>query len=157
MLCLRVLQTLGDTGLAPHRLELEISESAMVGDIVSAKKALAAFHDAGVRIALDDFGTGNSSLNHLRECRFDRIKIDRQFVRSMADSDEDASFVRAIVGLSKALGIPVTAEGIESNRVIGPLIAEGCAEGQGFNFAEALPAGEALDFLAERSPLRSAG
>ena len=157
MLCLRVLQTLGDTGLAPHRLELEISESAMVGDIVSAKKALAAFHDAGVRLALDDFGTGNSSLNHLRECRFDRIKIDRSFVHSMVDSAEDASFVRAIVGLSKALAIPVTAEGIESDRVIGPLIAEGCSEGQGFNFAAAMPAAEALELSAEKSPLRSTG
>ncbi len=118
---LRVLQVLGETGLSPTRLEVEISEQALVSDIVAARGALDAFHQAGVRIALDDFGTGNSSLQHLRECHFDRLKIDRSFVTSMSGSDENTALVNAILGLSKALGLPVTAEGVETEALVGML------------------------------------
>ena len=97
-------------------------------------EALDAFHKVGVRIALDDFGTGNSSLQHLRACHFDRLKIDRSFVMSMPGSAENTSLVNAILGLSKALGLPVTAEGIETEALIWPLRDGGCAEGQGFRF-----------------------
>ena len=151
MLVLRTLQVLGETGLNPNRLEMEISESALVTEIVAAKEALKAFHEAGIRIALDDFGTGNSSLNHLRECNFDRLKIDRSFIHSMADSEADAAFIRAIVGLCNALGLPVTAEGIEDDTIVGPLLAEGCLEGQGFSFGKAVSAEEALGLLNPNS------
>jgi EAL domain-containing protein (putative c-di-GMP-specific phosphodiesterase class I) len=144
MLVLRVLQILGETGLSPKRLEIEISEDALVGEIIAAKEALAAFHAAGVRIALDDFGTGNSSLHHLRECRFDRLKIDRSLVGTMLDSGEDATFVNAVLGLSRELHLEVTAEGIEKDGLVESLRAHGCAEGQGFRFSKAVPANEAL-------------
>jgi EAL domain-containing protein (putative c-di-GMP-specific phosphodiesterase class I) len=148
MLVLRVLQILGETGLSPTRLEIEISEQTLLSDIVASKAMLNDFRQAGVRIALDDFGTGNSSLQHLRQCRFDRLKIDRSFVRTMAASEADASLVNAILGLSRALSLPVTAEGIEDADVIGPLLANGCAEGQGFSFSQALPADKVRELLA---------
>jgi len=147
MLVLRILHVLAETGLSPTRLEVEISEDALVSEVTAAKEALSAFHAAGVRIALDDFGTGNSSLRHLRECHFDRLKIDRTFVQSMIASNDSATFVSAILDLSKALGLPVSAEGIEDEAVIAPLREHGCSEGQGFRFSEAVPADEALRLL----------
>jgi diguanylate cyclase (GGDEF)-like protein len=155
MMVLRILQILGETGLSPTRLEVEISEHALVSDIAAAREALDAFHHAGVRIALDDFGTGNSSLQHLRACHFDRIKIDRTFITSMAGSVENTSLVNAILGLSKALGLPVTAEGIENEALIGPLRDGGCSEGQGFRFSEAVPAEEAMRLLGEGTAARA--
>lgn len=155
LMVLRILQILGETGLSPTRLEVEISEQVLVGDIVAAKEAFAAFHTAGVRIALDDFGTGNSSLQHLRTCHFDRLKIDRSFVMSMAGSDEATSLVNAILGLSKALGLPVTAEGIENEALISPLYEGGCSEGQGFRFSEAVPQEEAIRLLGQRAVARA--
>jgi EAL domain-containing protein (putative c-di-GMP-specific phosphodiesterase class I) len=149
MMVLRILQILGETGLSPTRLEVEISEQALVADIIAAREALDGFHKAGVRIALDDFGTGNSSLQHLRACHFDRLKIDRSFVMSMAGSDENTSLVNAILGLSKALGLPVTAEGIENEALIGPLRDGGCSEGQGFRFSEAVPHETAMRLVGE--------
>ncbi|MET2825707.1 putative bifunctional diguanylate cyclase/phosphodiesterase [Mesorhizobium shangrilense] len=155
LMVLRILQILGETGLSPTRLEVEISEQVLVGDIVAAKEAFAAFHTAGVRIALDDFGTGNSSLQHLRTCHFDRLKIDRSFVMSMAGSEEATSLVNAILGLSKALGLPVTAEGIEDEALISPLYEGGCSEGQGFRFSEAVPQEEAIRLLGQRATARA--
>lgn len=155
LMVLRILQILGETGLSPTRLEVEISEQVLVGDIVAAKEAFAAFHTAGVRIALDDFGTGNSSLQHLRTCHFDRLKIDRSFVMSMAGSEEATSLVNAILGLSKALGLPVTAEGIENEALIEQLHEGGCSEGQGFRFSEAVPQEEAIRMLGQRTVARA--
>ena len=155
MMVLRILQILGETGLSPTRLEVEISEQALVSDIVAAREALDAFHQAGVRIALDDFGTGNSSFQHLRACHFDRLKIDRSFVMSMPGSAENTSLVNAILGLSKALGLPVTAEGIEDDALVGPLRDGGCSEGQGFRFSEAVPQEEAMRLLGEGTAARA--
>jgi EAL domain-containing protein (putative c-di-GMP-specific phosphodiesterase class I) len=157
MLVLRILQVLGETGLSPARLEVEISEDALVGEIAAAKEALIAFHAAGIRIALDDFGTGNSSLRHLREIPFDRLKIDRSFVQSMPASGDSATFVNAILDLSRALGLPVSAEGIESDEVVAPLRAHGCSEGQGFHYSKAVPPEEALRLLSETVDARLAG
>ena len=149
MLVLRVLQVLGETSFSPTRLELEIGEEALVGDVGAAKAALAAFHQAGIRLALDDFGSGNSSLHHLREGAFDRVKIDRSFITAMTESRGDAAFVRAILSLSHALGLPVTAEGIEDERLIETLVAEGCSDGQGSSFGMAMPA-DAVRRLIDR-------
>ncbi|MCB1500007.1 MAG: EAL domain-containing protein [Bauldia sp.] len=144
----RTLTILNQAGLAPDRLEVEISENALVKEIEAAKPILAELHRAGIRIALDDFGTGNSSLYHIREELFDRIKIDRSFVAAMRTSRGDAAVVRAIVGLSKALGLPVTAEGIEDPTLVDTLIAEGCDDGQGFSFGAAVAAAEAAVMVA---------
>lgn len=155
MMVLRTLQILGETGLSPTRLEVEISEQALVSDIVAAREALDAFHQVGVRIALDDFGTGNSSLQHLRACHFDRLKIHRSFVMNMPSSAESTSLVNAILGLSKALGLPVTAEGLENEALVGPLRDGGCSEGQGFRFSETVPQEEAMRLLGEGTAARA--
>ena len=157
MLVLRVLRILGETGFSASRLELEISEEALVGEIDAAKETLAAFRKAGVRIALDDFGTGNSSLYHLREYAFDRVKIDGSFIQAMGSSTSDAAFVRAILSLSNALGLPVTAEGIEDRTLVETLIAEGCADGQGLSFGKAIPADAVKALIDRRRVERKAG
>jgi diguanylate cyclase (GGDEF)-like protein len=147
----RIVDVIDDTGLKPERLELEISEDALAGEIHAAKPALAALREAGIRVALDDFGTGNSSLHYIREHLFDRVKIDGSFVRGMPYSPGDAVFVHAIASLSRALGLTVTAEGIEDATLIDALIAEGCDQGQGFSFGGPMSAADARRLIsAER-------
>lgn len=140
---LRVLAILGDTGLSPGRLEIEITESALVRDLNVAKAALDCLRDAGVRIALDDFGTGYSSLYHLRNFKVDRIKIDRSFVESIGRENASFAIVRALLGLSRGLGLQVTAEGIESAYQMEALRSMGCDQGQGFLLGSPLPAAKA--------------
>jgi diguanylate cyclase (GGDEF)-like protein len=154
---LRVLAILGETGLTPQRLEIEITESTLVRDLDAAKEALGSLRDAGVRIALDDFGTGYSSLYHLRTFKVDRIKIDRSFVKSMSHEGESAAIVRALLGLGHGLGVKITAEGIEDETQKEALVGEGCDQGQGFLFSRAVPAAEAEALLApqQQSPVTS--
>ncbi|MEO9230883.1 MAG: EAL domain-containing protein [Devosia sp.] len=137
---LRILGILGETGLSPKRLEIEITESAIVRDLDAAKEVLSSLQDAGVRIALDDFGTGYSSLYHLRNFKFDAIKIDRSFVGNMASKDDSGAIVRALTGLGHGLGLVITAEGIEQPGQRTALLEQGCERGQGFLFNRALPA-----------------
>jgi diguanylate cyclase (GGDEF)-like protein len=144
---LRILGILGETGLSPQRLEIEITESAIVRDLDAAKTVLSSLREAGVRIALDDFGTGYSSLYHLRNFKFDAIKIDRSFVGNMASEDESAAIVRALTGLGHGLGLMITAEGIEQSGQRDALLKQGCERGQGFLFSRAVPADETQDCL----------
>ena len=111
--------------------------------IADEEGMISALRDAGIHIVLDDFGTGNSSLHHIREYVFDRVKIDGSFVRGMSHSEGDAALVHAIASLSRALGLTVTAEGIEDATMIDTLIAEGCDQGQGFSFGGPMSAAEA--------------
>jgi EAL domain-containing protein (putative c-di-GMP-specific phosphodiesterase class I) len=147
---LRVLSILGETGLLPTRLEVEITESALVRDIEAAREVLGSLRDAGVRIALDDFGTGYSSLYHLRNFKIDTIKIDRSFVDRMGVERESAEIVSALVGLGRGLGMTVIAEGIEGNAQDAELQAQGCQQGQGFLFGQAVSAKATEAFFAER-------
>lgn len=147
-LVLRILKVLGDTGLPANRLEVEITESALAGDYDTAHRTLKTLQDAGIRLALDDFGAGNSSLRHLRELRFERLKIDPTFISQMGISPEAEAMVQAILHIATALNLKTTAEGIETSSQIGPLIAEGCAEAQGFHFGAALPAAEVRTLLS---------
>jgi diguanylate cyclase (GGDEF)-like protein len=140
---LRVLSILAETGLSPFRLEIEITESALVRDLKSAQESLGSLRDAGVRIALDDFGTGYSSLYHLRAFKIDRIKIDRSFIETVDQKGDSAAIVRALMGLGHGLGIQITAEGIENQQQLDTLIDQGCDDGQGYLFSRALPAVEA--------------
>jgi diguanylate cyclase (GGDEF)-like protein len=156
VLVLRILKTLGKAGLDPHRLEIELTEHALVRDYAIASTALNALRAAGIRIALDDFGSGNSSLNHLRELHFDRLKIDRSFIAQINHSEEAAAMVRAILRLAQALNLTTTAEGIETPDQVGPLLADGCTEAQGYHFGSALPAGEVQRLLGAET-LSSAG
>jgi diguanylate cyclase (GGDEF)-like protein len=137
---LRILSILGKTGISPRRLEIELTESAIVRDLESAKVVLSALREAGVRVALDDFGTGYSSLYHLRNFKFDAIKIDRSFVGNMGTEDESAAIVRALTGLGHGLGLVITAEGIEQSDQRDTLLKQGCERGQGFLFSRAVPA-----------------
>jgi EAL domain-containing protein (putative c-di-GMP-specific phosphodiesterase class I) len=101
----------------------------------------------GVSIALDDFGTGYSSLSHLRKLRFDKIKIDRSFVLSMQNNEDSRKLVDAVIGLGKSLGLPTTAEGIETEENAKWLAQNGCSYGQGYLFGKAMPAAEVAPFL----------
>lgn len=147
---LRVLSILGQTGLPPGRLELELTESALVRDLGAAQDVLASLRAAGVRIALDDFGTGYSSLYHLRNFKVDKIKIDRSFVANMQAEPEAAALVRALLGLGHGLGLTVTAEGIEERQQSAALVSAGCEFGQGFLFSGAVSAEQALALLSPR-------
>ena len=147
---LRVLSILDQTGFPPARLELELTESALVRDLVAAQDVLAVLRSAGVRIALDDFGTGYSSLYHLRNFKVDKIKIDRSFIANMQTEPESAALVRALLGLGHGLGLSVTAEGIEERHQSVALLSAGCELGQGFLFGRAVSAEEALTLLPHR-------
>lgn len=144
---LRILEILSTSGLPPHRLELEITENAIVRDLEWAQHTLGALRDAGIRIALDDFGTGSTSLFHLRSFKFDVIKIDRSFINLMTKENESAQIVKAILGLAKGLGVEIVAEGIEESAQRTMLQDQGCKDGQGFLFGRAIPAAETLEFL----------
>lgn len=147
---LRVLAILAETGLRPGRLELEITETALVRDLEAAKSVLGALRNAGVRLALDDFGTGYSSLYHLRNFKVDKIKIDRSFVDRICSEKESSEIVSALVGLGRGLGFTVTAEGIEGDSQQAELIAKGCELGQGYLFGKAVPAEATHAFFAPK-------
>jgi diguanylate cyclase (GGDEF)-like protein/PAS domain S-box-containing protein len=127
-----VHQILIETGLSPHRLELEITETALVRDFNRALGMLRQIKALGVRIAMDDFGTGYSSLSNLRAFPFDRIKIDGSFIKSVHSSDQAATIVRAVLGLGRGLGLPVLAEGVETGAELQFLQDELCDEVQGY-------------------------
>ncbi len=139
-----VTLALADSGLPPARLELEITESVLLENTNGNIDTLRALKDLGVAISLDDFGTGYSSLSYLRSFPFDRIKIDRSFVRDLGQSREALAIVRAITGLSNSLLIKTTAEGVETCEQFAQLQAEGCTHFQGFLFGRPEPASARL-------------
>jgi predicted signal transduction protein with EAL and GGDEF domain len=142
--------TLGDTleavlreqDFPPQRLEIEITENALIGDLALARSVLHDLKARGMRVALDDFGTGYSSLSHLSELPFDKIKIDRSFVQSMNERPHSASIVNAVIALGHSLQLATTAEGIETEAHAQALRRLGCGSGQGFLYAKPLPADE---------------
>ncbi len=127
-----VHEVLFETGLAPARLELEITETALVRDLNRALATLRRIKMLGVRIAMDDFGTGYSSLSNLRAFPFDKIKIDSSFIKSVNINDQAAAIVRSVLGLGRALNLPVLAEGVETTAEFEFLEAELCNEVQGY-------------------------
>jgi diguanylate cyclase (GGDEF)-like protein/PAS domain S-box-containing protein len=138
-----VVRVLAASGLEPHRLEIEITESVMLQEGDGAFEILDRLHELGVRVALDDFGTGYSSLSNLRKFPFDCIKIDRSFVGDLSAANMDAlAVVRSIAQLGASLGMSTTAEGIETQEQMDQIRAEGCTEMQGFLFSKPLPASE---------------
>ena len=124
-----VAEALGMAGLAPERLELEITETAMLQETETTLATLRGLQELGVGIAMDDFGTGYSSLGYLRRFPFDRLKIDRSFIEDLGQRAESDAIVRAILVLCGSLGIAVTAEGVETWPQAGAL--ERALEGQG--------------------------
>ena len=127
-----VHELLFQTGLSPHRLELEITETALVRDLGRALASLRQLKALGVRIAMDDFGTGYSSLSNLRAFPFDKIKVDGSFIKAVDLNEEAATIVRAVLGLGRGLKLPVLAEGVETSGELQFLSAELCSEVQGY-------------------------
>jgi diguanylate cyclase (GGDEF)-like protein/PAS domain S-box-containing protein len=125
-------QILLETGLPPRRLEIEITETALVRDFNRALTTLRLIKALGIRIAMDDFGTGYSSLSNLRAFPFDKIKIDGSFIKSVNSNDQAATIVRAVLGLGRGLGLPVLAEGVETDAELHFLRDELCDEAQGY-------------------------
>ena len=143
-----VRAALAESGLAPWRLEIELTESALLGDFGLAREILGELRALGVRLALDDFGTGYSSLRHLQALPIDKIKIDGGFVRAMAGSAESRKIVAAVVGLGLSLGLPTVAEGVENTAAADLLAGLGCTIGQGWLFGRAVPEAEAAALAA---------
>ncbi|ATB63564.1 putative bifunctional diguanylate cyclase/phosphodiesterase [Pseudomonas mosselii] len=146
-----VALALADSGLPATRLELEITESVLLGNSEENVRTLRALKDLGVSISLDDFGTGYSSLGYLRSFPFDRIKIDKSFVHDMCESREAMSIIRAITELSNSLMIKTTAEGVESAEQMERLLAEGCSQFQGYLYGRPAPASERLTQVMPRA------
>jgi diguanylate cyclase (GGDEF)-like protein len=140
LLSQRIVQLLTDTGFPAKRLEIEITESSLFENLELAKGTVESLKNQGIRIALDDFGTGYSSLSHLQALPFDRIKIDRSFIASMAVNAESAAIVSAITKLGATLGLPVTAEGIEDQASLEALEELGCSDAQGWLYGRPMPA-----------------
>jgi diguanylate cyclase (GGDEF)-like protein len=144
-----VISALAQSGLSPKRLELEITESIFLAETDANLAILHQLRELGVSISMDDFGTGYSSLSYLRSFPFDKIKIDRSFVKDLAQRPDCGAIVRAISGLGRSLNITTTAEGVETEDQLDWLRAEGCNEVQGFLFSAARPAAEIAKLLAD--------
>lgn len=142
-----VASIIHETGVEPRMLELEITESVVMNDEVWASTALALLKAQGVMLAIDDFGTGYSSLSRLRNFAVDRLKIDRSFVASLNENDEDRAIAAGIIAMSRSLRINVTAEGVESFPQLMFLQEHDCNEAQGYLFSRALPAADAQQLL----------
>jgi diguanylate cyclase (GGDEF)-like protein/PAS domain S-box-containing protein len=140
----KVCAILLNTGLSPERLELEVTESAIIGDKQRALHILRKIRAMGVTIAIDDFGTGYSSLETLRAFPFDKIKLDRSFVADLTTNKQSKAFIRAILALGKSLEIPVLAEGIETELQMNVLTEEGCDQFQGYFFGRPALLADAL-------------
>ena len=144
-----LLDVLDETGIDKSRIELEITENALIEQVDAVNRSLTKFKEHGISIAIDDFGTGYSSLFHLRSLPFDKIKIDQSFVRDMDTCAENQKIVRTIIALAQSLGLKTTAEGIEGEECEAMLNELGCSIGQGYLFARALPASEIGNYIAD--------
>lgn len=129
-----LLGILNAYGLPPSFLEVEVTENALIEDMETATVILQRMSDCGIRLALDDFGTGYASLNQLRSLPFHKLKIDKSFILSMAESEESRTIVNAVLALSQSLGLKSTAEGVETEEVAAWLKAAGCGQAQGYYF-----------------------
>jgi EAL domain-containing protein (putative c-di-GMP-specific phosphodiesterase class I) len=142
-----VVNALASSGLAPERLELEITESTLLHDSKATLATLHGLRNMGVRIAMDDFGTGYSSLSYLRSFPFDKIKIDRSFVKDITTSTGSQNIVRAVAAMAKGLGMACTAEGVETPEQRSTVSLEGCTEMQGFLLSKPLPANKVCQLI----------
>ena len=137
-----VFSALATSGLAPERLELEITETVLLQDSEKTLAMLYQLRELGVGVSMDDFGTGYSSLSYLQKFPFDKIKIDRSFVKDITDGVGSLNIVRAVAAMAKGLGMATTAEGVETLEQLEAVRSEGCTEMQGFLFSKPLPASE---------------
>jgi len=147
-----VERILAETGLDARRLELEITETVLLQDTDTTYATLEALKRLGVRVALDDFGTGYSSLTHLRRFQFDKVKIDRSFVRDLGGNGEAEAIVRAVIALGHSLGMRSNAEGVETLEQAAFLSHQGCQEVQGFLYARPMPSDDIVRLMDEEHP-----
>ncbi|MCX4386226.1 EAL domain-containing protein [Micromonospora peucetia] len=150
----QIADRLARYGVSPQRLQLEITEGALMADPRRVLATITRLHRIGVGIALDDFGTGYSSLQHLRRLPLSEVKVDRSFVLGMAEDADDAAIVKSTIELAKALGLRVVAEGVEDERTWRMLYAAGCDAAQGWFYARPMPADELAGWLARYRPVR---
>ncbi|MEU5941185.1 EAL domain-containing protein [Micromonospora sp. NPDC047548] len=153
----RIADRLAAFGVPPERLQLEITEGALMADPRRVLTTISRLHRIGVAISLDDFGTGYSSMQHLRRLPLAEVKVDRSFVLGMADDADDAAIVRSMIELAGALGLRVVAEGVEDERTWRMLHAAGCDVAQGWFHARPMPAEELATWLTRYRPVRPAG
>ncbi|RYE09316.1 MAG: EAL domain-containing protein [Hyphomicrobiales bacterium] len=146
-----ILSILSETGLPPTRLELEITESLLLNDNEHTLQTLHRLRAIGIRISMDDFGTGYSSLSYLRAFPFDKIKIDRSFMRDLETRGDSLAIIKAVIGLGHSLGMSTTAEGVETEEQLRAVREQGCNEVQGFLFSPPLEAGQVFSLLAKES------
>jgi EAL domain-containing protein (putative c-di-GMP-specific phosphodiesterase class I) len=152
-----VTGALSESGLAPHRLEIEVTESLLLSDSDLTIKILHQLRKLGVRISMDDFGTGYSALSHLRSFPFDKIKIDRSFVQALSSEGDGTAIVKAMIGLGRSLGVATAAEGVETESQLELIRRQGCTEAQGFLFSPPLPAQAVSRLFAAASPRAALG
>jgi EAL domain-containing protein (putative c-di-GMP-specific phosphodiesterase class I) len=152
----RLIDIVSEAGADPRRIEFEITESLLLDDSELSRSALKILRQEGFKIALDDFGTGYSSLSYLRRFEVDKIKIDRSFVQHLGEQEESIAIVTAIVSLCRAMGLTVTAEGVETEDQKLFLSQTGCSEMQGFLFSRALPEEQIGDLLGSLGNMLSA-
>lgn len=143
-----VSKCLKETGLKPHNLELEVTESVFMDDITHTIETLQHLHALGVELAIDDFGTGYSSLSYLRQFPIDRLKIDQSFIRNALNNNDDAAIARTIVRLGHSLNLKVIAEGVETKEHENFLREEKCDEVQGFRYSRPIPLDDLNKFIA---------
>ncbi|MBC8211777.1 MAG: EAL domain-containing protein [Gammaproteobacteria bacterium] len=144
-----VQDVLRQTGLDPARLELEITESMLMGNATQAVQTLQGLKSLGIALAIDDFGTGYSSLSYLKRFPVDKLKIDREFIRHLPADQEDLAITRAIIALGKSLNLEIIAEGVETPEQYQLLLQEGCHQMQGYLYSPALPAEAMIKLLQE--------
>src|SRR5262249_24466870 len=149
----RITNIIASTGIDPSRIEFEITESLLLRDTEANLEALSSLKKLGIRISMDDFGTGYSSLSNLRSFPFDKIKIDRSFIKSILESGGSSQIVRTVLSLGQSLGLKTTAEGVETDEQLRFLADEGCNEAQGYYYSPAVPV-EALQqmIVHEQAP-----
>jgi diguanylate cyclase (GGDEF)-like protein len=153
-----IVGALAASGLAPTRLEIEITESVLLHNKETTLAVLHQLRALGIRIAMDDFGTGYSSLTYLQSFPFDKIKIDRSFVKNITEDASSLNIVRAVAALANGMGMTATAEGVETAEQLERIASEGCTEMQGFLFSRPLPVAEIeRQFLQARGPREAPG
>jgi diguanylate cyclase (GGDEF)-like protein len=148
-------QALADFGVAPHELEIELTESVLMTDTDTTQRIVERLHGLGLRLVVDDFGTGYSSLSYLKHLRPSKIKIDRSFVRDLPNDDDDRVLVRAIVQLARTLGVAVVAEGVETEAQREFLCGIGCNVLQGYLISRPQPAADFAAFVRSRATVDS--
>ncbi len=139
---------LNESGINPHLVELEVTESAFMEDIQQTIQKLKQLHSLGLELAIDDFGTGYSSLSYLRQFPIDRLKIDQSFIRNALNNSDDAAIAKTIIGLGRSLNLKVIAEGVETEQHEVFLISEGCDEAQGYRYSRPISAEKLETLLA---------